>query len=359
MIVKVQGSEQLSQQIYYEYDNASAPLGKGGMGTVYLGRCVSEINGAYVDVAIKRVDSDKDEIILRAAQEASVQIEHRNVIRMWGFIPNMEWDAYSQSHITRYYVVMEYLEGVNLDVVLGGSTQNKRGVEIAGAVNFLNEYHTDRASSVVALMKDVLMGVSELHNRGIVHRDIDPSNIMLTDDGDVKVIDFGISKFMSGLENPMLKKLTKSGTIMGKMDYAAPEVAQGFTDVHNYSTDVYSLGVMFYELLVGSVPFVGDSDYVRKCQVNEAIPVNNIDDKILRKIIEKATRKDQSGRYANADEMLADLNKWEQERKLGGGGNDEENPNPPKVPWWVYVVYILTAVLGLLASVGIYYGFLS
>ena len=307
MLVRVQGPEQMAQQIYFEFDNESTPLGKGGMGTVYLGRCVSEVNGAYTPVAIKAIANNSEDLMKRAMQEASVQIAHNNLMRMWGFVPNMEWDPYTQTQIARYYVVMEYLEGVNLDAVLEGTTTTKTGDIVPLAQGFLSKYKTDRIGATIDIMQDILIGVAQLHANEYVHRDIDPSNAMLTSMGHVKVIDFGISKCMKTDANGLMHKLTSYGTIMGKMDYASPEVVKGFTDIHNYSTDVYSLGIMLYQLAMGELPFVGDSKSVQDAQVNTPVPASNIPHWGLSELVRKATEKEQANRYQNAQEMLDDF----------------------------------------------------
>ena len=307
MLVRVQGAEQLAQQIYFEYDNESTPLGQGGMGTVYLGRCVSEVNGAFTPVAIKAIANNSEDLMKRAIQEASVQIAHNNLMRMWGFVPNMEWDSYTQTQVARYYVVMEYLEGVNLDAVLEGTITTKSGDVVPLAQGFLSKYKADRIGATIDIMQDILVGVAELHNNEYVHRDIDPSNAMLTSMGHVKVIDFGISKCMKVDANGLMHKLTSYGTIMGKMDYAAPEVVMGYTDKHDYSTDVYSLGIMLYQLSMGELPFVGDSQYVRDAQVKMPVPVDNIPHWGLSELVRKATEKEQINRYQNAQEMLDDF----------------------------------------------------
>lgn len=146
--------------------------------------------------------------------------------------------------------------------------------------------------------------MAELHANEYVHCGIDPSNAMLTTMGTVKVIDFGISKCMKEGADDLMHKLTPYGTVMGKMDYAAPEVIKGYTDLHNYSTDVYSLGIMLYQLAMGELPFVGDMDSVRYAQVNTPVPASNIPHWGLSELVRKATEKKQADRYQNAQEML-------------------------------------------------------
>lgn len=351
MLVRVQGADQLAQQIYFEYDNESTPLGKGGMGTVYLGRCVSEVTGAYTPIAIKFIANNTEDMMKRAMQEASVQIAHPNLMRMWGFIPNMEFDPYTQKQVARYYVVMEYLEGVNLDAVLNGKITTKSEEVVPLAQGFWTKYKSDRIGATIDIMYDILVGVAELHNNGYVHRDIDPSNAMLTKFDTVKIIDFGISKNMNVGADGTLHKLTSYGTIMGKMDYASPEVVLGFTDKHNFSTDVYSLGIMIYQLAMGELPFIGDSQFVRDAQVKMPVPVENIPHWGLSEVVRKATQKEQENRYQNAQEMLEDFNRLKDKSE-----SPEPTPVPTptvKIPGWVWVAVPVAgiavgALIGLL-----------
>jgi len=354
MIVRIQGAEQIAQQIYYEYDTESMPLGQGGMGVVYLGRCVSAINGAYTAVAIKKIANDSPDLMMRAVMEASVQIEHPNLMRMWGFIPNAEWDPYTQTSVTRSYVVMEYLSGVNLESMLMGNCTDKQGQIVEAAQSFCAQYEQNRVSASVSIMKQILEGVAQLHASGFVHRDIDPSNVMITSEGNVKVIDFGVVKQMNVAANPFSRKLTNDGSIIGKMEYAAPEVVKGFVDVHNYSTDVYALGIVFFQLLTGSLPFTGNSEEVVKAQAEAAMPLHLVEDRALRRIIGKATQKEQSARYATAQDMLDDLEQYHQPKPTGNRknikGTDDQDPPQPPLPRILVIVGVISIIIGVIAA---------
>ena len=110
MIVRVQGEREIQNHIYYEYDSESVPLGQGGMGIVYQGYCYNALTPEeYIPVAIKSIQNPTQNLIDRAMREASIQIDHPNLLRMYGFIPNMEKDEYSQSYRPKYYLVMESL----------------------------------------------------------------------------------------------------------------------------------------------------------------------------------------------------------------------------------------------------------
>ena len=103
MIVKIQGVSELQNQIYYDYDTDSIPLGQGGMGIVYPGRCFKQDNpNEYIPVAVKLITNTSREMIERAMRESSIQIDHPNLLRMYGFVPNMEMDPYTQEMKPRY-----------------------------------------------------------------------------------------------------------------------------------------------------------------------------------------------------------------------------------------------------------------
>lgn len=96
-MIQIQGKEQIEQQIYFEYDNESILLIKGNLGTMYLGRCVSEVDGSVIPVAIVTIANNSEYLLRRALREASVQIAHNNLIRIWSLVSNMEWDPYAQT----------------------------------------------------------------------------------------------------------------------------------------------------------------------------------------------------------------------------------------------------------------------
>ena len=340
MIVRIQGVSELQNQIYYDYDTDSVPLGQGGMGIVYPGRCFKVDNPEeYIPVAVKLITNTSQDMIERAMREASIQIDNPNLLRMYGFIPNMEQDPYTHEMKPRYYIVMERLDGVSLEDMLGGVFCAKSGADIKFARDLYDLGCHDRRSFTLDIMKSILNGVNCLHHAGYIHRDLDPSNIMLTQDNEIKIIDYGVCKPLSSLNNADAK-LTLSGAIIGKVDYAAPELLTGDVQHHDFTTDIYALGILMYRLYVGKMPFEGDNSTIMKAHLNSDVKVENISDSLIRKVVEKATRRAQSERYQSVDEMLADIKSPSEHKPAVHSGKSES-------PWY----WIAAAAAGLLAGI--------
>ncbi len=356
MMVKVQSAAEFQNGIYYEYDTDSRPLGQGGMGVVYQGFCFHEGDRSqFIPVAIKQMTYTTPALIDKAMREASIQVDNDHLLRMFGFVPNWEQDLSTGVRALRYYVVMEALWGVNLDSLISGHLTDQYGNRCEYADSLYELYNTNRVEFVKTVMASVLSGVKALHDSGVIHRDIDPSNVMITQDGKIKVIDFGISKKIDG--SVSRTGGTVIGSLMGKVDYAPPEMITGDVEHHGYTTDIYELGIMMYQLAVGNLPFSGDNAHIAQCQIQTPVPVDNVPDKALRKIIRKATQKAQPERYQSIDEMISDLERLSpgDSRETG----DDEAPRPqareagrkaeisePKEPVYIpkYVWYICAGV---------------
>ena len=166
----------------------------------------------------------------------------------------------------------------------------------------MKDYQTDPVHFAKIIGINVLSGLMALHDAGYIHRDIDPSNIMLTEDGHIKLIDFGICKQVNKLTTHD-RGLTTTGVFMGKAEYAAPELVLGDLRSQNQTTDIYAIGILLYQCIVGHVPFEGPSHQVLDKQLHKKMPLSTVKDKKLRKIIEIATEKDQSVRYQTAAQM--------------------------------------------------------
>lgn len=293
--------------VHYEFDSGQKPIGEGGMGRVFRGIQVDEgSNGLRKerDVAIKCLLEDLPEhAIKRSRREASIRLKNDNLVEMIDFVETHE------SYVIHYHVVSELLNGVNLDELLDGRTTNHDGKPNPTAERLLRNYRENRKAFAGEVFRCILSGIMALHDAGYIHRDIDPSNIMVTSDGKIKLIDFGIAKKVSELFTSG-KSLTSPGQFIGKPYYAAPELLLGDIKQQNYSTDVYALGIVLFQLMTGHLPFEGAFQEVYEKHMHEKLPLNEVEDKTVRKIIEKATEKDQRKRYQSAAEFRVDLDRW-------------------------------------------------
>lgn len=354
MIVRVQGNAEIQNEIYYEYDSESIPLGQGGMGIVYQGYCFNALNpNEFVPVAIKAIQNPTKNLVDRAMREASIQIDHPNLLRMYGFIPNMEFDEFSQSYKPKYYLVMERIVGVSLENLMKGVLIDKSGAYVDFAKELYDQYVNDRVAFVKRITVEVCQGLNALHAAGYVHRDVDPSNIMVTHDRKIKLIDFGVSKTIQAYNGP---KLTQVGAIIGKPSYAAPEMVTGDITNHNCTTDVYSLGIMIYEMYTGVLPFQGDEAQIMHAQIHQALPVTNINDAVIRAVVAKATAKSQTDRYTNTlslmEAILVEANEKHSGHEKAEHQKKKDKPSSNNSTGAFAV--ILGCILGLSIGVGIY-----
>ena len=251
-------------------------IGQGGMADVYLAE--DQILKRTVAVKILRSSLTGDPIyITRFHREASAAaaLSHPNIVAIY--------DVGEEDEL--YYIVMEYVRGQTLKNLL-----YKRGAL----------HHVE----AIDIMKQVVAGTADAHHHGIIHRDLKPQNILVTDSGTVKIADFGIASISS------LSQVTETDTVMGSLHYLAPEIARG--EKATVQSDIYALGIVFYELLRGEVPFNGESpvNIALKHMRDEIPSVREFNPSIpqsVENIIIKATAKNVKDRYASADEMLEDL----------------------------------------------------
>lgn len=251
-------------------------IGEGGMATVYKARC--NILKRYVAVKVLREEFTTDEEFIRrfnTEAQAAASLTHPNIVSIF--------DVGHEDNV--YYIVMELVQGKTLKEIINedGVLPWKWSVNIA---------------------IQVASALETAHKNNIVHRDIKPHNIIITEDGIAKVTDFGIAKAVSN------STITAFGTTIGSVHYFSPEHARGgYTDA---KSDIYSLGVVMYEMLTGRVPFDADTPVsialkhmqekpVEPMKLNPSIPF------AINKIIMKAMEKEPSLRYQNATEMLKDL----------------------------------------------------
>lgn len=298
----IQGPEEQRQNIHYEVNSEDKPLGVGGMGSVFPGVRVNERTGERTDVAIKFLFDDLPaNVVERARREASVRIHNENLVEMFGFI-HMDEEVSPGKFRPHYHVVSELLHGVMLHDLLNGTLTDPNGTEFPFARTLYKQYSDDRYGFAVFIVKNILSGIMALHDNGYIHRDLDPSNVMITVDGKVKIIDFGITKQLTTLTTQD-KQLTTAGHFMGKAAYAAPELVVGDVAHQNATTDIYAIGVMLFQFIAGRLPFEGSTHEVLDLQLHGKFPLKAIENKTLRQIIAKATAKKQADRYQSAAEF--------------------------------------------------------
>lgn len=305
-IIKLQSEAEKRRGICYQFDSADLPIGEGGMGKVYKGICVDERNGATRPVAIKFMYDDLPaNAYQRARREAEIQLRNDNLVEMLGFIETEERLPAGEV-CKHYHVVSELLTGVSLSDILEGKTKDRDGEDVPFAVKMLQDYKNDPEHFAKIVVFNVLSGLMALHDAGYIHRDIDPSNIMLTSDGHIKLIDFGIAKQMNTLTTGD-KALTVAGKFMGKPEYAAPELALGDINHQNQTTDIYAVGILLYQCIVGHTPFEGARHEILEMQLKTKIPLGNVKNKALKKIIATACEKKQELRYQTSAQMRVAL----------------------------------------------------
>lgn len=286
----------------YMYDDDNI-IGRGGTGIVFLGKKIDP-NGAEDLVAIKEIEVHTSEIIERAQRESQIQLNHENLIRMFAFV---ESEVNNNGFVYKnYYVISEYLEGVLLDDILNDRIANKDGSVYPAIEEFYVRYLKDRENMAKVVIKAILSGVMALHDKGFLHRDIDPTNIMITSDGKIKLIDFGIAKKLSEVST-MEKKLTTPGAFVGKPEYSAPELIRGDVEHQGYPTDVYAIGILYFQLLTGHIPFEGSRLSIMKQHLDSKIVLKEITSESTKAIIKKATEKDYNNRYSSCAEFRVDI----------------------------------------------------
>ena len=251
-------------------------IGEGGMANVYL--AYDTILDRRVAVKVLRGDLSNDEKFVRRFQREALSassLSHPNIVEMY--------DVGEDNGL--YYIVMEYIEGKTLKQLI-----KKRG--------------SLTLSEAIDIMLQLTDGISHAHDSYIIHRDLKPQNIMICEDGTIKITDFGIAMALNSTQ------LTQTNSVMGSVHYLPPEQASG--KGATIRSDIYSMGILFYELLTGSLPFKGDNAVeIALKQLRDEIPSvrkkNPSIPQSVENVIIKATAKNPKNRYADAKEMHADL----------------------------------------------------
>ena len=317
-LYKIQGRAEKLKGIYYEFNSDDEPLGEGGMGKVFKGRCVDETTGKARNVAVKFMYSDLPPYAIeKARREAAIQFRHGNLIEMLGFIETEERSVLGEP-IRHYHVVSELLEGVSLDKMFEGKLTDQQGHFVPFAEKLFKDYQQDVNHFAVEIIKNILSGLMTMHDAGYIHRDIDPTNIMITTDGHIKLIDFGIAKKMNSLTTHD-KHLTQAGQFVGKPEYAAPELVLGAINEQNQTTDIYAVGILLFQCIVGHVPFEGDRSDILQKQLHAPLPLKLIKHKGLRAVVAQATEKSRAKRFQSAAEFRVALERINLNDDSGSG----------------------------------------
>jgi len=286
-------------------------LGQGGMGAVYKATDV-ELNRT-IAVKVIRPDLARDKAIVdRFKQELLLahQVTHRNVIRIYDL---SEADGMK-------FITMEYVEGENL-------------------LTLLHEKKKFSPSEAVEIMLQVCRALEAAHSVGVIHRDLKPQNIMRDRTGRILVMDFGLARTLEG------GGMTQSGALVGTMEYMSPEQALG--KPLDQRSDIFALGLIFYEMLTGQMPFKADStiaSLIRRTQERVA-PVSDHDNTIppsVSNIVTKCLERDLDLRYQTAAKLLADLETW-QGNRAGATLSFEPKIGPwgRTIPWpWITAGFI-------------------
>jgi eukaryotic-like serine/threonine-protein kinase len=305
-----------------------APIGAGGMGEVFR----ATDTRLHRTVAIKILprdqvaDADRKKRFLQEARAASA-LNHPNIVTLY--------DIASDNGID--YLVMEYVSGKSLDKLI-----TSKGLPPAEALNYAQQ---------------IANGLAAAHAAGIVHRDMKPGNVMVTAESQVKILDFGLAKLTEhaasaeGETRTQESALTEAGTVMGTVAYMSPEQASARPLDHR--TDIFSLGVMLYEMLAGTRPFRGKSQVETMHAIihDPAPPISSVPPS-LQEVLEKALGKDPRDRYQHAGDLALDL------RRVGRSPGAKSSPHagpasprgsPTRLPAWIPWTIAGLAVAGLVA----------
>jgi non-specific serine/threonine protein kinase len=256
-----------------------ARLGGGGMGVVYKARD-TKLNRSVALKFLPPTFAADSEMKKRFYQEAQIvsALQHNNICAI---------HEINETDDGQIYIVMDCYEGVTLKEKVKAERVN-----IKKAIDYTIQ---------------IAQGLQKAHERGIVHRDIKPANIIITNDDDVKILDFGLAKFWNQ------KEITKTGQTPGTIAYMSPEQIWG--NKIDCRTDIWSLGILLFEMLTREIPFEGNIDQALMYSISKEKPksltdLNNKVPESLEQIVFKTLEKDPEKRYQNTGELLNDLQSW-------------------------------------------------
>lgn len=299
----------------YSFDHSCPPIGQGGMGVVFKGIDTKRQKAVAVKVLFSDLTKNPDNI-QRLQGEAKAKFNHPNIVQMLDYV------AIGSKH----HVISEFVDGTTLSHQL----DNGHKYDIRQAIN---------------ITQQILNALSYLHQQGFVHRDVKPSNIIVTPQGAAKLMDLGIA---TNLQNR--KKLTKMGNSPGTCHYMSPE---HFTGDAGFGSDIYSMGITIYEMITGHVPFDGMTEYViMQKHANDPLPPDGQIPAALFKILQKATAKLPSDRYADAMTFSTALLNWQAAKQLAVN----PAPDPPTINNTErYINSIITILLAIILVMVVIY----
>jgi serine/threonine-protein kinase len=312
----VRADEQLD---HYRLDKLVA---RSGMASIF--RATDLRDGRQVAIKIPHPEMESDPLLFdrfRREEEIGRNMDHPGVMKV-----------YVDDDRSQVYMVMEWVEGRLLRQIL--NEQNKLPAERA-----------------VKITIRILAALEYIHNLGIIHRDLKPENVMIDDADNIKLIDFGIASNLQG------RRLTfsKLSQTMGTPDYISPEQVKGKRG--DARSDLYSVGVMLYEMLTGKVPFTGNNPFLvmNDRLLNNPVPPREIDSAIapqLQEIIYRAMERDRKNRYQRASEFIWDLQHQDQvgvaERAELRDWKSRRSPWPRKIAFYVLIAAIPVVIFTLL-----------
>jgi serine/threonine protein kinase len=256
-------------------------IGRGGMGTVFKG--LDPRIGRSVAIKVLSAAADDPDLLLRFYREAKYtgSLQHQNIVTVY--------ELGHQDGVP--YLVMEYLEGVSLDAIIASGRPMPMGEKLR-------------------IILQVCSGLSYAHKRDLVHRDIKPANIVILDNGTAKIVDFGIARLGGN-------RLTRTGHVVGSLNYMSPEQLGGNVEV-DLRTDVYSTGVVLFQLVTGVLPFDGGTTAATLTKIIQEPPpplARYLKDcpADLETITQKALAKKPDDRYPSADELAIDIARLQQQ----------------------------------------------
>lgn len=273
-------------------------VGEGGMAIVYKAKC--HLLNRFVAIKVLRDEFTEDEDFIRKFRresQAAASLSHPNILNIY----DVGVDELDGKKV--YYIVMEFISGKTLKEVI----KNKGKLSVGETINYSIQ---------------IAEALKHAHRNHIVHRDIKPHNMMITEDNRVKVTDFGIARAVTS------STVTTTSNVLGSVHYFSPEQARGgYTDE---KSDIYSLGIVMYEMITGKVPYDGDSpisvalkhiqtEITAPTELDATIPTN------LEAIILKCIQKRQADRYANVNDLIQDLRALQDTGAISKNGKDMDS----------------------------------